>query len=86
MTAQTARTTILTTPDFKAWLAAEASKEEVSISELIRTRCESQPTDDELELKALTQQLNKSTHKAEKAIEQGLSDVKKVLAEIRSNK
>ena len=40
MTTQTERTTILSTPEFKAWLVDEAKKEGVSVSELVRQRCQ----------------------------------------------
>ena len=53
MTTQTARTTILTTPDFKIWLADEAKTEGISVSELVRLRCKAKPNEDELLLNAL---------------------------------
>jgi predicted DNA-binding ribbon-helix-helix protein len=86
MTAQTARTTILTTPAFKAMLKEKANKKEISVSELIKQSFEKKPTDEELVLEALTLQLNESTRRAEKSLEKGLNDVHKVLAEIRSKK
>ena len=39
MAAKTERITILGTPDFKAFLAREAKKEGVSLSQLVRQRC-----------------------------------------------
>ena len=37
---KTARVTFLVSPDFKAFLAAEAERTGVSVAELIRQRCE----------------------------------------------
>lgn len=86
MAAKTERVTILTTPDFKSFLNAEAKKEGVSVSELIRVRCTQEPAndDDEMVLKALIEQVNESSSKAKAALEQGLSDAQKALDQLRS--
>ena len=81
MGVKTERVTILTTPDFKAFLSTEATREGVSVSELIRARCLNTPAndEDELMLKALVEQVNESTQKAKKALNKGLRDARQTL-------
>lgn len=81
MSVKTERVTILTTPDFKAFLNTEATREGVSVSELIRARCLSTPANDEdkLMLKALVEQVNESTQKAKTALNKGLRDARQTL-------
>lgn len=86
MSTQTARTTILTTPAFKAWLAQEAENEGVSISELVRERCQAKPTEDELLLAALVAEVREATKKAEASLSKGLKDAEAILTELRSAK
>lgn len=87
MTAQTARTTILTTPDFKAWLSQEAEKEGISVSELVRQRCQPKEADkEELILSALLGELQKSTQKAYDSLDRGLSNLNNALAELEQNR
>jgi hypothetical protein len=50
MTVKTERITIFGTPDFKDFLTQEAKKEGVSLSQLVRQRCEKKPTSNENEL------------------------------------
>lgn len=83
-TAQTARTTILTTPAFKAWLSREAEKEGVSVSELVRQRCQAKPSHDEALLAALVAEVREATEKARVSLARGLSDAEYVLSELRS--
>ena len=47
MAVKTARITISGTPDFKAFLIREAKKEGVSLSQLVRQRCEKKPVNSE---------------------------------------
>jgi hypothetical protein len=85
MTAKTERITFLSTPDFKAFLSAEAAKEGTSVAELIRRRCENKPAnneDDEM-LLAMAKEVRKATARAKKSLEKGLADAEKVLKEIR---
>ncbi len=81
---KTERVTLLTSPAFKAFLSAEALREGVSVAELIRTRCERRPTDEEAALVALTGELNKAVAQARESIKSGLDDAQSVLAEIRA--
>ena len=86
MAAKTARITILGTPDFKAFLTREAKKEGVSLSQLVRQRCEKKPvnSEDEELLTALVKEVGEATAKAKASLEKGLADAENVLAEIRS--
>ena len=88
MNVKTERITILTTPDFKAFLSSEADREGVSVSELIRTRCINKPAnnEDEQVLRVLVEQVNESTHKAQKALNKGLQDARKVLQALNETK
>ncbi len=88
MSTRTERITLLATPDFKAFLNTEASKEGVSVSELIRVRCMKKPVNkrDEQILLALVEQVNASTQKAQKSLDMGLQDAHKVLQELKETR
>jgi len=80
------RITVLGTPSFKAFLHREAKKEGISLSELVRKRCEhpaSKSSDDEALLLQLVSQVNSSTRKAEQSLQKGLDDAEQVLAELK---
>ncbi len=85
---KTERITILTTPDFKAFLSTEAEREGVSVSELIRERCLRKLVDheDELLLKALVDQVHESTQKAQKALNKGLRDARQTLKALEESR
>ncbi|HIP82378.1 MAG TPA: hypothetical protein EYH19_02195 [Desulfocapsa sulfexigens] len=81
---KTERITILGTPDFKKFLTREAKKEGVSLSQLVRQRCEKKPiSKDEELLAALMKEVGEATVRARSSLEKGLNDAEKVLAEIR---
>lgn len=87
MSPQTARVTFLTTPDFKAWLQKEASKSGVSISEFIRLRCKSGPSNrEEMLLGALAKELTKAAKKATKSLDKSLKETEANLKGLRENK
>lgn len=88
MSVKSSRVTILTTPDFKKFLSAEAKARGVSVSELVRVRCTAQPVnqEDETLLASLVEQVNNSTVSAEKSLAQGLKDVSKALDDIRQGR
>lgn len=80
---KTERITILGSPGFKDFLNSEAKKEGVSLSQLVRQRCEkTQGQDDEL-LAALIAEVLTATARAKVSLERGLLDAEKVLAELR---
>ncbi|MFZ1985706.1 MAG: hypothetical protein WAU91_14905 [Desulfatitalea sp.] len=83
--AKTKRITILGTSDFKAFLTREAKKEGISLSQLVRERCEKKPSSSEEEelLAILLKEVAEATTRAKLSLEKGLSDAEKVLAEIR---
>ena len=85
MTVKTERITILGTPDFKKFLKGEAKKEGVSLSQLVRLRCEKKPENSEEKalLSALLKEVSTATTRAKISLEKGLADADKVLAEIR---
>jgi len=82
--AKTERITILGTPEFKEFLSREAKKEGVSLSQLVRQRCEKKPMDDtDAELLALLlREVREATARAQVSLEKGLNDAEKVLAEL----
>ena len=81
---KTKRITILGTPEFKEFLTREAKQEGVSLSQLVRQRCEKKPQNkDEELLAALIEEVGAATAKAKLSLEKGLADAEKVLAEIR---
>ena len=86
MTVKTERITILGTPDFKDFLKQEAKREGVSLSQLVRKRCEKKPTtnEDEELLAVLVKEVGVATAKAKVSLEKGLADAEQVLTEIRS--
>lgn len=83
---KTERVTLLTSPDFKAFLNAEARREGVSVAELVRTRCERRPTEDETLLAALTSELGKAVAEAKRSLDRGLRDAQAVLDDIRAGR
>jgi len=81
---KTKRITILGTPEFKDFLTREAKQEGVSLSQLVRQRCEKKPQNkDEELLAAFIKEVGAATAKAKLSLEKGLADAEKVLAEIR---
>ena len=86
MDVKTERITLLGSRDFKAFLAKEARKEGVSVSELVRRRCERAPTDDERMLLALADELRKSTAEARAALQEGMAAAASVSREVRKTK
>ncbi len=85
MNVKSERITILGTPDFKAFLTQEAKKEGISLSQLVRQRCEqkSAPREDEELLALLVKEVRQATVKAKASLENGLRDAESILAEIR---
>ncbi len=85
MSVKSERITILGTPDFKAFLANEAKSEGISVSELVRNRCQAvPPSDDEIALRELIQLVSTATKKATASLEQGLKDANNAIAELRA--
>ena len=83
---KTARLTLMTTPEFKAFLSAEAARSGVSVAELVRTRCEQKPTADEDALAELTGELRKAVRDAHASLEGGLAEAASVLVELRDRR
>jgi hypothetical protein len=81
---KTERVTLLTSPEFKAFLSTEAKRENVSVAELVRSRCERRPTEDEAALMALTLELRTAVGQAKESLREGLAEADAVLAELRT--
>jgi hypothetical protein len=83
---KTERVTLLTSPEFKAFLATEARREKVSVAELVRSRCEGRPSADEAMLVALTAELRAAVAQAKRSLREGLAEADAVLAELRGRR
>jgi len=83
---KTERVTLLTTPDFKVFLAREAEREGVSVAELVRSRCERRPSEDETILAALTKELLSSVATAHLALREALDEANKTLQELKASR
>ncbi len=81
---KTERVTLLTSPEFKAFLASEARREKVSVAELVRSRCEGRPSEDEAVLIALTAELRAAVSQAKRSLREGLAEAEAVLAGLRA--
>ena len=86
MASKTERITILGSRDFKAFLSEQAEKEGVSVSELVRRRCEQSPRNEEDEklFAELVVQLSASVKVAKRNLNKGIRDAEAVLKELRS--
>ena len=83
----TSRITFLGTPEFKKYLQKEAKDQGISLSELIRLRCEKrQMNDDEEALRLLLDELQQSTFRASKSLDKALSDVQVFMDEIKNKR
>ena len=83
---KTARLTLLTTPEFKAFLGAEAARDGISVAELVRSRCEQRPDADEAMLAALAVDLREAVREAQASLKDGLAEADAVLAELRAGR
>ena len=72
---KTERITVLVSKEFKGFLHREAEAEGVNVSELIRRRCEGQPTLEEEMLRELARQLREATVAANRSLDTGLQAV-----------
>lgn len=86
MSAKTERITILSTPEFKAFLSAEASKAGVSVAELVRSRCErpaaNESADDQALLATFTQELKEATARANASLDKGMKKAEAILTKL----
>ncbi len=83
---KTERVTLLTSPAFKSFLGVEARREGVSVAELVRSRCERKPSEDEAILAALTGELNQAVAAAAQTLKSGLDDAQAVLSDLRAQR
>ncbi len=83
---KTSRLTLLTTPEFKAYLGVEAARDGVSVAELVRSRCEQKPDADEAMLATLAAELRKAVREAKASLKAGLAEADAVLSELRGRR
>ncbi len=86
MRTKTEHITILASPEFRTFLTREAAKERISISELVRRRCEQYTpgNEDERVFAELVVQLRESVKAAGKSLDRGIRDAESVLKELRA--
>ena len=86
MVVKSERITILGSPDFKSFLNKEAAKECISVSELVRRRCEQRPQNegDEQLFAEVIAELRSSVTAAKKNLNKGIRDAEAVLKELRA--
>ncbi len=83
---KTARLQVLTTPAFRDWLQKEAEHAGVSVAELVRSRCERRPSEEERAIAEMAAQLRKEVRKAQASLKAGLAEADSVLQELRSRR
>lgn len=83
---KTERLTLLMSTAFKAFLTAEAKAENISMSELVRTRCERKPDADEALLASLVLELRGSVSIAKKSLQSGMDEAQSLLAELAAKR
>ncbi len=85
MAVHTERITILGTPKFKLFLRKEAKNAGVSVSELVRRRCEKRvdTSEDEQLLELLLAQVSEATARARASLTEGLSVAEQTLADLK---
>lgn len=83
---KTERISVLGSPEFKAFLAKEAQKEGISISELVRRRCERAPSEDEAILASMAAELKRAVAQARRSLEEGLQAIRDALAEVEDKR
>ena len=83
---KTERVTLLTSPEFKAFLGAEAQREGLSVGELVRRRCEGRPSADEAALAALTAELRAAVREAKKSLGGALGEANSILGTLQAGR
>lgn len=81
---KTERVTLLTSPEFKSFLAKEARREGVSVAELVRSRCEGRQGADQAMLETLTVELRGAIKQAKTSLKRGLDEANAVMADLRA--
>lgn len=80
---KTERLVLHTTPEFKTFLAQEARREGVSVSELVRARCRHEAGAEERELAALLPQLRRSLAAARASVRSGAKEAAATVQALR---
>ena len=83
---KTERVTFLATKEFKLFLGEAARREGVSVAELVRVRCEQNPSADEVSLAELTGELREALTEAKSSLRAGIAEARSVLAELKSKR
>lgn len=73
------RITILGTAEFKGFLTTEAQRAGLSVSELVRRRCEGRPDEDAALVQALARELHQAVAEARQSLQEGLAAVQDAL-------
>jgi len=88
MSTKTERITILGSPEFKEFLVEEAKNEKISVSELVRRRCEraAPDADEEVLFAELVAELESAVKRAKRSLNKGLKDASRILAELQAGR
>lgn len=80
---KSARITFLGTPEFKAALETRAKEEGMSVGELVRRQFEGKPSEEEVMLQVLSNELLSTVAEARIVLNEGLAEAQAALAESR---
>jgi hypothetical protein len=83
---KTERVVLVTTPEFKAFLAREARREGVSVSEFVRVRCGRAAAAESRELASLLPELRRSLNAAAESLRRGIDDATATLRSLRASR
>ncbi len=83
---KTERVTLLATKEFKRFLETQAKKEGVSVSELVRNRCEDGVSENEQLLVELTAQVAQALLEGRNALKKANEKAESVIKELRAKR
>ena len=83
---KTERVTLLATKEFKRFLETQAKKEGVSVSELVRNRCEDGVSENEQLLVELTTQVAQALLEGRNALKKANEKAESVIKELRAKR
>ena len=83
---KTERVTLLATKEFKRFLQTQAKKEGVSVSELVRNRCEDGVSENEQLLVELTAQVAQALLEGRNALKKANEKAESVIKELRAKR
>lgn len=83
---KTERIVLLASPAFRAFLNAEAQREGISVSALVRARCEKETTQEDAALMAMAEELKLAVREAKKSMIDSLVEATQLIAEMKKTR